>query len=92
MTLEQINQTGAIWDEVFKERIHQDEQWRLQNKNQYVMKLYEELSELNRVICEAQFTNRANASSARLKNLRKEFIQVAAVIIAMVESLDKSGL
>ncbi|MDB5239940.1 MAG: hypothetical protein JWP57_565 [Spirosoma sp.] len=56
------------------------------------MKLYEELSELNRVICEAQFTNRANASSARLKNLRKEFIQVAAVIIAMVESLDKSGL
>lgn len=78
---------GVLYD-VLKERFRQDARWGEQNHRQMIWLgiLAEEFGEAAKEINELYF-NRA-WSVARLRN---ELIQVAAVAVAMVESLDRNG-
>ena len=48
--------------------------------------------EVAKEICDAEFTVSENNRFARFKNLRKELIQLAAISVARVESLEQNEL
>ena len=91
--------TSKVLDEVFREREKQDMKWGQQNHNapEYLMILGEEVGEANKAALETYFSARkpmpANAEPVKedYSEYRKELIQVAAVAVAMIESLDRNG-
>ncbi len=89
-----------ILKEVRQERLKQNEKWGEQNRNvvEWVAILTEEVGEVAKEAVDFYFANgevnphlRAgeNLQKQRIENYRKECIQVAAVAVQMVESLDR---
>ena len=89
-----------ILKEVKNERLRQNEKWGEQNRNvvEWVAILTEEVGEVAKEAVNYYFANgdvdvnlRAGESlqRQRIENYRKECIQVAAVVVQMVESLDR---
>lgn len=76
---------GNVLEEVAEERARQDTRWGEQNHSVSVWYaiLGEEVGEVGRAICDMKFKARPS------ENYREELIQVAAVAVAMVESLDR---
>ena len=90
----------SILKEVQNERLRQNEKWGEQNRNvvEWVAILTEEVGEVAKEAVDFHFANgdvdvnlRAGESlqRQRIENYRKECIQVAAVAVQMVESLDR---
>lgn len=84
--------TKLVLDQVCVERIKQTKKWGEQNHNQveWMAILTEEVGEAAREALEHHFKYAENPDA--LLKLREELIQVAAVAVAMVESLDRNEL
>ena len=76
----------AVFSEIRDERKNQDVKWGEQNHNpaDWLMILVEEVGEASRAALEAKFVHNDGG-----RRYRRELIQVAAVAVAMVESLDR---
>ena len=86
---ETINgQPAKVYSEVALERVRQESKWGEQNHHPMVWLsiLGEEVGESCEAANEAYHSG---PSQGKWENYRKELIQVAAVAIAMVESLDR---
>lgn len=81
---------GFICKEVLEERKRQDIKWGEQNHApmEWVPILGEEFGEVSKAALEEYFNH--NNKSGDFKEYRKELIQVAAVAIQMIESLDRN--
>lgn len=81
--------------DIFDERVRQEAKWGTQNHDQMIWLgiLAEEFGEAATEINELHFRPGVNGGTAewRLNRVRAELIQVAAVAVAMVESLDRNG-
>lgn len=93
-TDEQKTHTLAVLYDVRDERERQDTKWGEQNHNPFIWLaiLGEEVGETNNAVLEAHdWKNKipGNFDAEKLKHYREEAIQVAAVAVAMVESLDR---
>ena len=76
-----------IFSEIDWERIKQDLKWGVQNHSPEVWMLIlgEEVGEVNKALVENRFDNRG------LESYRDELIQVGAVVVAMLECLERSS-
>lgn len=90
----------TILSEVQKERQRQNEKWGIQDHNavEWVAILTEEVGEVSKEAVDFHFANgdknvkdtpSESLQGERLMAYRKECIQVAAVAVQMVESLDR---
>lgn len=86
-----ITRTGVI-GEVLEERNRQEAKWGEQNHHPalWLAILGEEVGEANKAVLEAHFPNYKNHGD--YTQARAELIQVAAVAVAMIESLDRNEL
>lgn len=90
----------SIYNEIIAERKRQYEKWGVQDHcpADWCMILGEEVGEVNKAALQARFSgaymNSDNEEYEReqLMELRKELIQVAAVAVAFLESLDRNEL
>lgn len=88
--------SASVLNEVFREREKQDEKWGQQNHSppDWLMILGEEVGEANKAALESYFYNKGprepESKDKDYSEYRKELIQVAAVAVAMVESLDRN--
>jgi len=82
----------TIFEEIKKERQNQDIKWGEQNHKpvEWMAILTEEVGEVSKEALEAHF-KKCYWDAENLKNYREELIQVAAVAVAMVESLDRNS-
>jgi len=80
----------TVYDEIRQERERQVNKWGVQNHKpiEYLSILMEEVGEVAREALENHFTDFYPPHT--LDNYRKELIQVAAVAVAMIESLDRN--
>ena len=80
----------TVYDEIQQERERQVNKWGVQNHKpiEYLSILMEEVGEVAREALENHFTDFYPPHT--LDNYRKELIQVAAVAVAMIESLDRN--
>lgn len=91
-------QRPEVYKDVADERRAQDHIWGEQNHvpADWLMVLGEEVGEANAAALEAKFANMPEMAkkpgSRTYKDLREELIQVAAVAVAMIESLDRNEL
>lgn len=94
MNPDQFCAMRATLDEVAHERARQERIHGPQNRPpaQYAIILHEEVGEVSKAICEAEFTADASYRLRCLQELRSELIQVAAVAVAMVECLNRNEL
>lgn len=89
--------TGAVLAEIHAERTRQDARWGEQNHPPeiWLMILGEEVGEANQAALEhhfSQFDKRAAERGPRdLGDYRTELVQVAAVAVSMIESLDRQS-
>lgn len=90
--------TSKVLDEVFRERERQHEKFGQQNYRvpEMLMILGEEVGEANKAGLETYFPSigpQQHGSEIRedYSAYRKELIQVAAVAVQMVETLDRNG-
>ena len=81
-----------VYDEVKAERERQEQKWGEQNHHPlaWLAILGEEVGEVNKAVLEAYFPN--YKTQGDYTEARKELIQVSAVAIAMIESLDRNEL
>lgn len=81
------NHRSEIFKEISQERKRQDAKWGIQNHSPMIWCpiLTEEVGEVNKAALEHHFKD-----SNDLKEYREELIQVAAVAVAMIESLDRN--
>lgn len=93
-----LNHTTAMQEQILQEiqaeRLRQDAKWGLQNHSpiEWCAILGEEVGEANKHALQAHFSKDAEYALAQLQEYRKELIQVAAVALAMAESLDRNEL
>lgn len=87
-----------VLSEVLAERERQEKLWGQQNHagHEYLMILGEEVGEANKAYLEEHFPSKAELHEGvqyipDFSNYRKELVQIAAVAVAMVESLDRNG-
>lgn len=95
-----IRETTKVLTEIREERQKQNRKWGEQNHNlpEWIAILTEEVGEAAKEAVDYHFKHSSSGGNApndelqmqRLKNYRKECIQVAAVAVQMVESLDRS--
>lgn len=80
-------QTKGVLEEVQEERQRQDEIWGLQNHGVcgWMLILSEEFGEAAKDANQIHFEKRKD----RVSNYRSELVQVAAVAVAAIESLDR---
>lgn len=78
---------SSVYNEIQDERKRQDEKWGEQNHEppDWLMILGEEVGEVNKAALETHFGDIKDWSE-----YRKELIQVAAVAVSMIESLDRN--
>jgi NTP pyrophosphatase (non-canonical NTP hydrolase) len=78
-----------IYKEIMAEREIQDRKWGQQDHYpmEWLAILGEEIGEVNRAVLEAHFKEHYPKGS--WENYRKELIQVAAVVVAMIECHDR---
>jgi hypothetical protein len=83
-----VRKTKAVLIEVELERRRQDQKWGIQNHNpaDWLMILGEEFGEINEAALTAKFVHNDGG-----RRYRKELVQVAAVAVAMIESLDRGN-
>ena len=88
MAWEWSAKTRTVLTEVEVERCNQDKKWGEKNHNpaDWLMILGEEFGEASKAALEAKFVHNDGG-----RRYRKELIQVAAVAVAMVESLDRGN-
>lgn len=81
--------TGDVVREVYEERGRQDAKWGQQEHEpeRYFSILAEEFGEVAKEVVE--FHSPGVDKVERLRNMREELIQTAAVAVAMVECLDR---
>lgn len=79
-----------VYNEIIGERRRQEQLWGPQNHSpaNWLMILGEEVGEANKAALEHHF----NYKGASLQAYRAELVQVAAVAVAMIESLDRNEL
>lgn len=87
---------GVLYD-VGDERERQNEKWGEQNHTpmEWLPILMEEVGEVAKAALEQHFSENGYdqyTDVASLQELRKEMVQVAAVAVAMVESLDRNQI
>lgn len=77
-----------IFNEIRAERINQDAKWGIQDHHpmEWCAILGEEVGEVQKAALEHHFKYKG----ATLKEYRQELIQVAAVAVAMISSLDRN--
>lgn len=82
-----------ILKEIQAERQRQDDKWGVQNHDPitWCAILGEEVGEVNKAALEAYFKKESSRGTKSLKDYREELIQVAAVAVAMIESLERNG-
>ena len=80
-----------IYAEIKQERQNQINKWGIQNHKpiEWLAILMEEVGEVSREALENHFTSFYPPNT--LNDHRKELIQVAAVCVAMIESLDRNN-
>jgi len=93
--------TSHVLMDISDERLRQDAKWGVQNHSQMIWLgiLAEEFGEAAKEINELHFRpgdavhidNSHECKPHRIERVRAELIQVAAVAVAMVESLDRRG-
>jgi hypothetical protein len=88
-----------VLNEVVAERQRQEQKWGEQNHEpfKWLAILGEEVGEANQAVVEAHFQNNNTANPKdfcpeKLKEYRTELVQVAAVAVSMIESLDRNEL
>lgn len=83
---------NSIINEVKKERQKQDAKWGEQNHRpiEWVGILTEEVGEVAKEAVDFHFGDNPTLRLKCIKNYRAELIQVAAVAVAMIESLDRN--
>lgn len=89
--MEKYGLIKSILHEVFlEERKSQNRKWGEQNHTpaEWLMILGEEVGEVNKAALESYFSYQNNIG---LAPYREELIQIAAVAVAMIESLDRSN-
>lgn len=81
----------SIFEEIKVERLKQDVKWGIQNHKpiEWIAILTEEVGEVSKAALEEHF-KKCYWDLTMLKEYRKELIQVAAVAIAMIESLERN--
>lgn len=81
--------------EVMEERRRQDKKWGVQDRRpvEYLAILAEEFGEVSQEVVKFTFHEDGDEEGARqrLRNMREELIQTAAVAVAFVECLDRNG-
>ena len=89
-----MSRITSILEKVREERERQEKLWGQQNHNPaiWLMILGEEVGEANQAYCEAYFAKGKGIIHNELRHLRTELIQVAAVAVAIVESLDRNEI
>ena len=102
MKKQQLSNQTKIIAEIVVERQKQDEKWGEQNHNpiEWSAILTEECGEVAKEALEYHFYTKKNKASSdsfvwkkeKLVKYRTELIQVAAVALAMLESLDRNEL
>ncbi len=85
-----IESIGLVLKSVVAERLVQEQKWGPQNHNQIVWLgiLSEEFGDAAKEVNELHF--RRDIRKDQVKTLRAELVQVAAVAVAMIESLDRN--
>ena len=88
LILKPTHETKTVLMEVGLERCKQDRKWGVQDHSpaDWLMILGEEFGEASKAALEARFGHNDGG-----RNYRKELIQVAAVAVAMIESLDRGS-
>lgn len=87
-----VNELRSALQAVLEERVRQDNQYGVQDHpaEWWLVILGEEYGELCQVALETHFDNGPDKRClGGVKNLRTEAVQVAAVALAMVESIDR---
>lgn len=79
-----------IYQEIERERLRQDEKWGLQDHTpiEWIAILGEEFGEASKEALEMHFHPDAHFAQ-RVVDLRKELFQVAAVSVAIIETLER---
>lgn len=84
---------GGALESVAKERDRQDAKWGEQNHplEWWLAILMEEVGELSEALLETHFDNGTDARErGGIANIRKEAVQSAAVLVAMIECIDRA--
>jgi NTP pyrophosphatase (non-canonical NTP hydrolase) len=94
MSHEQWETMTAVMNQVGAERIRQNNKWGEQNHGPFVWLaiLGEEVGEANKAALEACDLKTSQFSIEKLIEMREELVQVAAVAVAMIESLDRNEI
>lgn len=92
-----IDHATHVLAEVLNERVRQEKKWGVQNHNpaDWVTILGEEFGEVCKAALEWRFSKDRlsyNQRREQLKEYRAELIQVAAVAVSMVQSLERNEL
>jgi len=84
--------TKQILFEVAEERKRQDKKWGEQNHKpiEWCAILGEEVGEVNKCVVESKWAIDQDYEREQLQEYRKELIQVAAVAVSMIESLERN--
>jgi hypothetical protein len=84
----------TVLEEVLAERVRQDARWGVQNHDPsvWLMILGEEVGEAVKAALEAWADDSCYSSYPHLREYRRELLQVAAVAVAMAESVDRNEL
>src|SRR5258708_7106276 len=91
---ELLDSIGYVLRDVVAERLQQEVKWGPQNHKQMIWLgiLAEEFGEAAKNINELHFRISVDQPEKYLRNeVRKELVQMAAVAVAMIESLDRNG-
>ena len=83
---------GGALDNIVQERRRQDAKWGLQSHNPAVWLAIamEEVGELAQAINETMFDNGPEARAlGGYQNMRREAVQAAAVLVSLIEDLDR---
>lgn len=85
---------SEIISNIMQERKLQDEKWGVQNHKpiEWSAILMEEVGEMAKEAHEYHFRGRYYKDTGQLERYRKELVQVAAVAVAMLESLYRNEL
>ncbi len=96
-----LTPVGQVLSDILDERVRQDDKWGVQDHDQMIWLgiLAEEFGEAAKEINELHFRpgdevhidDSHPCKVHRVQKVREELIQVAAVAVAMIESLDRNG-
>lgn len=84
-----------IFKEIQKERYRQNAKWGIQNRNpvEWIAILTEEVGEASKEAVDLHFDSKSEFQiDHRIKDLREELIQVAAVAVQIIENIDRNRL